>query len=409
MVSPVQHLNQSTSMTSDLKDNNKRKRIETTKTSEVFKKQNLSSTDKENQPNLVNSSFPAKPANDLSCNSLNIPIGVSKQIWENMHQLMFQDCSPDLFAYIPDRSNLLGNLANRKEGKAPEASSYFNELIDVDEVIKQSTKSQPEFIYIDDDPIVDEVKVIISEEKKDPEIVEEISSRQSNFNTIDIKDEARLIKELPANLKLPFGVGTAEIKKIVLNQARKIKPRQLLDKKNREVRMYLEAMSSTGIPNHLQVCHISDEVGRGVFLKPEANPLREGNFIFLYSGEYEVIPMREAMQNKSYAYTIVESIRLSKKTLKTLCATDDQENDWYIGINAEKQGNIASLVNHSTDEPNVQATIYIADGMPIPAFIALKQINPGEQLLVNYGQKYWEALGLKPVEMTPTTYILGDI
>jgi SET domain-containing protein len=50
------------------------------------------------------------------------------------------------------------------------------------------------------------------------------------------------------------------------------------------------------------------------------------------------------------------------------------------------------LYNHSP-EPNVQ---YVQHDAETIAFIALRDIEPGEELRIDYGAEWWETRGLEP-------------
>jgi SET domain-containing protein len=50
------------------------------------------------------------------------------------------------------------------------------------------------------------------------------------------------------------------------------------------------------------------------------------------------------------------------------------------------------LYNHSP-EPNVE---YVEDGPRTIAFVALRDIEPGEELTIDYGEEWWETRELEP-------------
>ena len=50
------------------------------------------------------------------------------------------------------------------------------------------------------------------------------------------------------------------------------------------------------------------------------------------------------------------------------------------------------LYNHSAN-PNVE---YLQDDPSILSFLALRTVQPGEELTIDYGDKWWETRGLEP-------------
>ena len=50
------------------------------------------------------------------------------------------------------------------------------------------------------------------------------------------------------------------------------------------------------------------------------------------------------------------------------------------------------LYNHSAD-PNVE---YVQDEPSMIRFQALRTVMPGEELTIDYGDRWWETRGLKP-------------
>ena len=50
------------------------------------------------------------------------------------------------------------------------------------------------------------------------------------------------------------------------------------------------------------------------------------------------------------------------------------------------------LYNHSPD-PNVE---YVQDDPSVLRFQALRTVQPGEELTIDYGEKWWETRGLEP-------------
>lgn len=69
-------------------------------------------------------------------------------------------------------------------------------------------------------------------------------------------------------------------------------------------------------------------------------------------------------------------------------------NDKYFIINAYHEDDPQSfgrLINHCIKHTNVEPYFIIYNEEPIVIFRALKNIEPGEQLFFNYGNKYFKS------------------
>lgn len=68
--------------------------------------------------------------------------------------------------------------------------------------------------------------------------------------------------------------------------------------------------------------------------------------------------------------------------------------EWVI--DAKTTCNIGSFFNHSK-EPNVQAYEYYDEKGPKIIFETLREIQPNEELVYDYGNEYWKGLKQKPI------------
>ena len=70
--------------------------------------------------------------------------------------------------------------------------------------------------------------------------------------------------------------------------------------------------------------------------------------------------------------------------------------DYVFGSGSESSAllllGFGMLYNHSA-EPNVE---YVEAGESAVAFVALRAIEPGEELTIDYGREWWETRGLEP-------------
>lgn len=59
-------------------------------------------------------------------------------------------------------------------------------------------------------------------------------------------------------------------------------------------------------------------------------------------------------------------------------------------------GRIGRLINHSRKSPNCKTKLFILNEKPHLIFIALKDINPNEEILYDYGERDKFALEAHP-------------
>lgn len=172
-----------------------------------------------------------------------------------------------------------------------------------------------------------------------------------------------------------------------------------------------------GLPSYLVIQKLQGNLGRGVFLHPEAKPIEKGAPIAPYSGKVSLRP--QALSDDSdYVFNLISDVRLTKEEQ----AVWDPDRRYHprrlysLDLDAEKKGNFTRFINHS-DAPNVEAEFVRIPRNPpglAPApfevvYVAKKRILPGEQLLVCYegeDNSYWGALKIKPFPMTPKTFTL---
>jgi hypothetical protein len=126
---------------------------------------------------------------------------------------------------------------------------------------------------------------------------------------------------------------------------------------------------------NLEVRWVSAQVGRGVFT---LKGFRPGEFL----GEYTGIVKDSKYSFSDNRYNIAY-LRDGRKT-------------YYI--DAQHIGSNMRFVNHS-DCPNACGIFVMHRGVLKAIFIAWKNIKKGEQLLFNYGPKYWAGLGQEPLPL----------
>jgi hypothetical protein len=220
--------------------------------------------------------------------------------------------------------------------------------------------------------------------------------------------------------KLPRQVISPELRKIIAREMRRQKMRVLRASKAdlKEIAEILKAIEGSGLPKYLVCKKLPKDLGSGIFLHPDAEPILKGQVIAPYAGAVSLVPQNRPDEG-TYAFTPVEDMHLTRKEQ----ALFDPGASYHPGrlyafkVDALKKGNFARFINHS-EKPNVIAHLFSIPANPYgltPAsievvYVARKMIRPGEQLLVSYeeGEKsYWGALKVKPVPMTPQTYQLS--
>ena len=120
---------------------------------------------------------------------------------------------------------------------------------------------------------------------------------------------------------------------------------------------------------------VSERVGYGIFA---AADFEDGDFIGEYTGIIHDEQSFKALMpfDPNYSWNINPPANYHNMTTK-----------FYV--DAKKSCNFARFINHSYN-PNVKpVTIYAKDGWHI-IYVACKSIKKDEQILVNYGEGYWQ-------------------
>lgn len=217
---------------------------------------------------------------------------------------------------------------------------------------------------------------------------------------------------------LPRAIIEPEMAKIIVREirAQKMPVTRASAKQLKQIAEVCRIIEKEELPKHL-VCKKIKGMGYGIFLHPKAKPILKGEVIAPYSGRVTFFPQNES-DDSGYAFSPLLDIHLSKEEQKKF----DPKRRYHprrlyaLDIDAIKEGNFTRFINHS-EKPNVEA-----DPMKIPPnrfglepspleviYLAKKTIRPGEQLLISYEgeeKSYWNSMGIKPVPVTPRTYLL---
>lgn len=222
--------------------------------------------------------------------------------------------------------------------------------------------------------------------------------------------------------KLPRQVFKQDIKNLIEKELKKQgSPAQKASvKKLKEISEVLAVIEEKGIPDYLVLKKLSKMLGHGIFLHPNAKPLKKGQVIAPYAGAVTMAPQNDG-DDSSYAFSTLSDILLNKMDQLFLDKNKkfSPRRLYCLNLDADKEGNFTRFINHSTDHANVEALLisvpknaYGLEEMPIEVlYVAKKTINPGEQLLVCYedeDESYWGAIGIEPYPMDPKTFMIDE-
>ena len=231
---------------------------------------------------------------------------------------------------------------------------------------------------------------------------EDLSSINTSPKTKVLDSEA-IILNIPKEFKKAFSIYPEEQTEITVKKHIEFYYKNSLpNKKTTQIKgfkNYLKAMNSNGIPKILVAAKINDsELGIGIFAKEN---IRSNTFIGLYTGLFELIPL-STNENNEYAFDVLNDIK-SEEEINDL---NLKLNDcgYFLRTNAKEIGNFTRYINHSFD-PNIEADLCIINGNIQVVLRALKPIQKGEQLLLNYGLEYWKKLKIEPQNLDANTYI----
>lgn len=132
--------------------------------------------------------------------------------------------------------------------------------------------------------------------------------------------------------------------------------------------IYFDKEIRNGLHAQVQIQKINDEIGFGVFATKKIAPC---SFVGEYTG---VIQKRSPKQLKNKDYVLRYPIWEGKKN--------------YC-IDAEFRGNFTRFINHSSN-PNLGVQSVYWRGIPRMIFIAMKEIQEGNQLTFDYGPLFWK-------------------
>jgi uncharacterized protein len=149
-----------------------------------------------------------------------------------------------------------------------------------------------------------------------------------------------------------------------------------------DYRQGFQAELDRGAVADLYLTKISDKVGHGVFAK---SALEAGQWVGEYTGAFQRMGARTEPQWHDNGYLFNFPFRRGTR---------------HHALDARKTGNITRFINHSAKRGNLEFVyVFHDDGLCHIVFLAKRRIEAGEQLLFDYGEGYWEHLGLTPDEL----------
>jgi hypothetical protein len=114
---------------------------------------------------------------------------------------------------------------------------------------------------------------------------------------------------------------------------------------------------------------VSEQIGWGVFAE---KPIRPHSFIGLYAGVIHKYRRRDRKNSYCFECLIAPGVGCN------------------YTIDAKNQGGITRYVNHSSQKPNLYCALALHGGLTYVLLCASRLIEPGEELLYDYGPAYWK-------------------
>lgn len=149
----------------------------------------------------------------------------------------------------------------------------------------------------------------------------------------------------------------------------------------KEKQKQVEDAILNGIEDGFEVTEFADK-GRGV---TATRPLRSGDFVLEYAGE--LIDVNEAKQR--------EQIYAADTSVGCYMYYFTCRNKQYCVDATKETGRLGRLVNHSK-RGNLKTQTCIIKGVPHLVLVAQRNIEPGEELLYDYGDRSKTSLQFHP-------------
>src|SRR5579883_1492579 len=157
--------------------------------------------------------------------------------------------------------------------------------------------------------------------------------------------------------KLPRQVSHSEIYRIISREMRrqKIKADPISKGELREIAELARMIKKNGLPSHLVCKKLPHNLGKGIFLHPDADPILQDQLIGPYAGELSIVK-QFLNDDACYAFAPIENLLLNKEEQRLF----DRDSKYHprrlysLKLDAEKKGNFTRFINHSS-KPNIDS------------------------------------------------------
>jgi hypothetical protein len=135
-----------------------------------------------------------------------------------------------------------------------------------------------------------------------------------------------------------------------------------------------------GFTADVYLAKVNDQIGHGLFAN---QPIYVGDIIGEYTGVVEPSKGNDEAAKNPYLY-------------RYLTGGDGKQERYEI--NAREKGNYTRFINHS-EYPNAQSIEVFVDGAWHALLVATKPLQPGNQILFDYGEGYWGPGRARPQQL----------
>ena len=216
-------------------------------------------------------------------------------------------------------------------------------------------------------------------------------------------------------------VSTAVLDVIRSLKDHKKKAKSLTERQKKNLGFWIkQAQKGRGLPPQLVKSDLPRGMGSGVFLRRDAGKqIPKGSFLGFYSGEYKVVYTQTVRTHEDeYSLDVSHNNLALSSDEARACGLPvgadydmtDERFDCVLISDAKHYGNWTRFLNHSSKKPNVKLVmVRVVKNYKhfwAQVFQVIQAIKPGEQILWNYGEAYWENRLCLPC--APSTYQVDE-
>lgn len=155
---------------------------------------------------------------------------------------------------------------------------------------------------------------------------------------------------------------------------------------NEEEELKKECISKGIDPTGFSIKYFGPRKGRGIIAE---KAISKGDFVCEYSGELINLKLKPAEAKE-------RDSKYAEKMLGSYMYYFEWKNVKYCLDATIEDGSLGRLINHSRKHPNCKTSVYEHEGIPHLIFVALKDIQPGQELLYDYGETDKKILKANP-------------